>query len=247
MFNAVSRQKCRQIIASEFPELQDFIDMLYLEEGTTRVRKDDGTWETIPVREGFSQGCPASPFFAALVLNYILHKVNNDLMKLATNRKRNNHNLDDDRGGIPLIMAYIDDVNALVPTQDVKLFLDLFEKYGKPLGAVLNTEKTRIMTSTSNKSTSTSLLASGYPFKREIGASLSTAISLYSRKKTALQPKLQTDSASSGRPSDPSHSADLSSNQHSIKRKAIASRYSLNSRVGKPSSNYFTAPAPNIS
>ena len=101
MFNAVSRQKCRQIIASEFPELQDFIDMLYLEEGTTLVRKDDSTWESIPVKEGFSQGCPASPLFAALVLNYILHKVNNDLIKLATNRMRNNESLDDGHGGIP--------------------------------------------------------------------------------------------------------------------------------------------------
>ena len=94
------------------------------------------------MQEGFSQGCPASPLFAALVLNYILHKINNDLIRLATTRKLNDEGLDNIYGGIPLILAYVDDVNALVPTRDVNLFLELFKKYGKPLGAVLNTEKT---------------------------------------------------------------------------------------------------------
>ena len=48
---------------------------------------------------------------------------------------------DDGRGGIPSILAYMYHVNALVRTRDVQLFLDLFDKYGKPLGAVLNTKK----------------------------------------------------------------------------------------------------------
>ena len=43
MFNAVLRQKCGEIIATNFPELQDFIDMLYQDKGQTLVRKDDGT------------------------------------------------------------------------------------------------------------------------------------------------------------------------------------------------------------
>ena len=73
---------------------------------------------------------PASPLFAALVLNYILHKVNNDLITIATRRKLNRQKMDDDKGGIPLILAYVDDCNALVPNCDVKLFLDLFKKYG---------------------------------------------------------------------------------------------------------------------
>ena len=72
IFNAVLRQKCRQIIATEFPELQDFIHMLYQDKGATFVHKDDGTWASIPVPEGFSQGYPASHLFTALVLNYIL-------------------------------------------------------------------------------------------------------------------------------------------------------------------------------
>ena len=104
--------------------------MLYQEEVRTLVRKDDGTWAEIPVRKGFSQGYPASPLFVALILNYILHKVNNDLITTATHRKLNGQKMDDNKGGIPLILFYVDDCNTLVPNCDVELFLDLFKKYG---------------------------------------------------------------------------------------------------------------------
>ena len=46
--------------------------MLYEEDGETYVRMGDGSWAVIDVTEGFSQGCPLSPVFAALVLNTIL-------------------------------------------------------------------------------------------------------------------------------------------------------------------------------
>ena len=190
MFNSVSREKCREIIATEFPELQAFADMLYQEEGRTLVRKDDGSWEVIPVREGFSQGCPVSPLFAALVLNHILSKVNSDLIKVATRRKNTRNNLDDNKGGIPLILAYVDDVNALIPNCDVQLFLDLFKKYGEPLGALLNTEKTRILTSTSSTPTTEKLLHSGYASSRTIGNSLTQAIATYSKDKDGSPIKL---------------------------------------------------------
>ena len=55
---------------------------------------------------------------------------------------------DDDEGRITLILAYVDDVNCLVPLEDVKLLLPKFKEYGVPLGAVMNADKTRIMTST---------------------------------------------------------------------------------------------------
>ena len=57
-------------------------------------------------------------------------------------------------------MAYVDDVNCLLPIQDVKPFLDSFKRHGEPLGAVMNTGKTRILTSTHNTSTVAKLLAS---------------------------------------------------------------------------------------
>ena len=39
----------------------------------------DGTWAIIGVEEGFSQGCPLSPVFVALVLNVILKKIQPEL------------------------------------------------------------------------------------------------------------------------------------------------------------------------
>jgi len=56
MFNAISRQKLREIIKREFPELEAFADLLYETEGATGVKMADGSWTYIPVREGFSQG-----------------------------------------------------------------------------------------------------------------------------------------------------------------------------------------------
>jgi hypothetical protein len=49
-------------------------------------------------------------------------------------------------------LAYVDDVNAVLYHQDVDFFLRRFKVLGKPLGAILNTEKTRIMTSTTGTS-----------------------------------------------------------------------------------------------
>ena len=48
---------------------------------------------------------------------------------------------DDGMGCIPIVMAYVDDVNCLLHLRDVKPFLDSFKKHGEPLGAIMNTEK----------------------------------------------------------------------------------------------------------
>ena len=72
MFNTISQQKLCQIIATEFSEWSPFADMLYENKSWTQVCKEDGSWKVIEVREGSAQGCPVSPVFATLVLNYIL-------------------------------------------------------------------------------------------------------------------------------------------------------------------------------
>ena len=74
MFHEVSREKLRQVLAAEFPELESFADCLYEDPGTTVLKRPDGTWEFIPVAEGFTQGCPASPIFAAIVLKCFSRK-----------------------------------------------------------------------------------------------------------------------------------------------------------------------------
>ena len=53
MFNAVSREKLREILSKDFPELEPLADCLYEEFGHTCMKKRDGTWEYIPVRERF--------------------------------------------------------------------------------------------------------------------------------------------------------------------------------------------------
>ena len=57
--------------------------------------------------------------------------------------------MDDDRGAVPIVMGFVDDVNALVTIEDAAEYLRLFEEIGGELGAILNTDKTRILTSTS--------------------------------------------------------------------------------------------------
>lgn len=49
-------------------------------------------------------------------------------------------------------MGYVDDVNILLHHVDVKFFVDCFVELATPLGARLNTLKTRIMTSTNGES-----------------------------------------------------------------------------------------------
>ena len=120
----------------------------------------DGSRELIPLDEGFSRGCPASPVFAALVLECILSNVKRDIGQDAALRANAGDLGDDGIGGIPIILPYIDDINALVPLSQVKLFMDLFDKYGREYGAVLNREKMMIMTTTSGKSVVQCLLNS---------------------------------------------------------------------------------------
>ena len=83
MFNAISKQKLRELVAMDFPELEPFVNMLYEEEGQTMVKLEDGAWEIMIAKEGFSQGCPLSPVFAGIVLNHVLRKLNKMMLERA--------------------------------------------------------------------------------------------------------------------------------------------------------------------
>jgi hypothetical protein len=69
------------------------------------------------------------------VLTHILRKINAELLIRAADRKRIGILLDDENGGEPIIMAYVDDTNCLLPIEDVEFFLDQFKLCGEPLGA----------------------------------------------------------------------------------------------------------------
>jgi hypothetical protein len=152
MFNAVSRERLREIISEKFPTLEAYSDLIYDGNGETFVRLENGQWTVIPVSEGFSQGCPASPVFAALVLHDILSTIQPELVRRAEQRKALVDIGDDGLGSIGFSLAHVDDVNAMLHHDDVEYFLRRFTELGGPLGAILNTEKTRIMTTTSGTS-----------------------------------------------------------------------------------------------
>ena len=115
IFNVVSCQQLRMIIAKLFPELKLFADYLCANFGRTCVKKDNGFWFHIAVEEGFAQGCPSSPVFAALVLRYILKKVRLDMLQLVDTRNAFGNTYDNEMGEAPLVLAYVDDVNCLLP------------------------------------------------------------------------------------------------------------------------------------
>ena len=130
MFNVFSCQQLQMIMVELFPELELFADCLYSNFGKTCVKKDHGSWFHIAVKEGFAQGCSASPVFAALVLRHILTKVEVDMQPLVYTNNSFNNAHDDGLGGVPHVLAYADNVNCLLPLQDVKPFLDSFKRHG---------------------------------------------------------------------------------------------------------------------
>ena len=139
MFNAVSRKRLREIIAEEFSTLEGFADLLHDTAAETFVKFENGSWRVIMVEEGFSQGCPCSPLFAAIVLNTILRKLQRELDEKSTLRLKKGNIGDDSRGTVALALtaAYVDDVNALVNTKDVEFFLLKAERNGQVIHAIL--------------------------------------------------------------------------------------------------------------
>jgi hypothetical protein len=182
MFNEISRQKLREIIEKKYPELQSFADLLYEQNGQTGVKMAGGSWNYIPVQEGFSQGCPMSPVFAALVLGELLQEMDTHFRLKAASRLSQGAPMDDHRGGAPIILAYVDDVNCLLPHEDVEEFCAMFARLGAKLGAKLNTEKTCILTSTNGTDVPGELLKSNRIGRNSVGASLQRAIKTYSTK-----------------------------------------------------------------
>jgi hypothetical protein len=60
-FNSVSRQAFFNVIATSFPEILPLTTLFYKHAGTVHHKWADGTWRTLLMEEGVSQGCPLSP------------------------------------------------------------------------------------------------------------------------------------------------------------------------------------------
>ena len=80
-------------------------------------------------------------------------------------------------------MGYVSDVSVLVTTRDVEAFLTFFRRYGEPFGAVMNTEKTHIMNTTTRMSVISRLHNSCLSTEWAVGKSLNRAVESFSRMK----------------------------------------------------------------
>ena len=124
-----------------------------------------------------------SPIFAAIVLGSILSKIEEEFHAQGCHQLRSNTPLDDKKDGLPIIMVYIGDVNCLLPLEDVKFFLKKFNEYGWKFGAIVKSEKTRILTSTASDSIMDLLQYDNKTELSLIADYLPSAINRYSRVK----------------------------------------------------------------
>lgn len=85
----------------------------------------DGEWRSFHQEEGLPQGCPFSPVIATLVLHLIIYKIDKLLRTRAISRKQYKILLD--KGRITNLMAYMDDINAVVPHQDAMIYCNTFK------------------------------------------------------------------------------------------------------------------------
>jgi hypothetical protein len=166
------------VIATSFPEILPLTSLFYNDAGTVHHKWADGSWRTLLMEEGVSQGCPLSPIFASLVVARLLEPLDVLLKSRASTRLLAGHTGDDDNGGITHLLGYVDNVSACVPLEDLQFLCDNFASIGTPLGCFVNPMKTRILTSTSGLSPIPTLSLTD----PQLASSISATIAQYSTK-----------------------------------------------------------------
>ena len=152
MFNEISRERAIEIISTHFPHLTHTVNLLLSDPTTCWYLTPSGEWKSSQQKEGLPQGCPFSPVLATLVLHIIISKLDKKLRARAIARKIKHILLDDKEGGITNLLAYMDDLNAVVPHQDALFYCDTFKKLANDLGLRLREDKSIILTSTNDQS-----------------------------------------------------------------------------------------------
>jgi hypothetical protein len=136
-FNNMSRRECRNILRRDFPDLLSIFDNMYQRATKVWTTLPDGTAHVLLMIEGFSQGCPLSSIFAALILHEILKEV-----KTTHDARRVGKNRTQGKGGAEIMpIAFMDDTNILLPIEDVEWFLKRVTKLGAPVGVLIGREK----------------------------------------------------------------------------------------------------------
>jgi len=144
MFNSVSRESARATLAKHdvFQSLLPLFDLLYDDANTCWHLNPDSDWSRFFQHEGFAQGCPLSPVFAALVLNIILPQLNHELAACTSQRDMPRTDT----------LSLLDDTSVFLPHQDILFFLDRLSTLGRPHGIIINYQKTHLLTSTTGTS-----------------------------------------------------------------------------------------------
>ena len=124
-FNSVSREAFFKVIADSFPEIPPLATLIYKQAGTVQHKLADGTWHTLLMEEGVSQGCPLSHIFALLVVANLLWPLDIELRERAATCLQNGDPGDDGFWGIAhRLLGYVDDVFACIPLEDLKFLCD---------------------------------------------------------------------------------------------------------------------------
>ena len=159
MFNNVSRTEARKILLEDeaTTQLVPLFDLLTNSPCNQWYFDENKNARYLTQEEGFPQGCPLSPLFSCLVLLALTNKLNKEQAKRAQLRKVSHDPHDDTMGGIGHTASIMDDTSVCLPHCDLLWFLQRFEELGKPLGIILNKNKTTILTSTTGTSPSHNL------------------------------------------------------------------------------------------
>ena len=152
MFNEIPRERALDIINTHFPQLSQLANILLSEPTACWYMTPNGKWKYFHQEEGLPQGCPFSAILAALVLNIIIKTLDVKLRQRAAKRKQNDMLLDDKEGGITNLLAFVDDLNAVVPIEDSVYYCKKFKKLANNSGLRLREDKSKILTSTNNSS-----------------------------------------------------------------------------------------------
>ncbi len=104
-FISVSHEAFFNVIAKSFPEMLPLTTLFYEHAGTIHHKRANGTWRTLLMEEGASQGCSLSPIFASLVITNPLQPLDIELRKRATTCLLKGNPGDDCFGGITHLLG----------------------------------------------------------------------------------------------------------------------------------------------
>jgi hypothetical protein len=177
-FNIVSREEFFNVIFTSFPELLPLTTLFYENAGTVHHKWDNGSWCTLLMKEGVSQGCPLSPPFASFVVARLLEPINKLLCQRALDRLASGNPGDDEFGGISHLLGYVDYISSCIYLHDPPFLCNTHKTLGASLGCFVNPSNTRILTSCNG----TSPLPLLHTINPTLTAAISTTIAEFSTR-----------------------------------------------------------------